>query len=124
VIVRRLAALATAMLLLRLNFVAVDLTCAQHDPANAATSGHAVGHDHHASVLLDDADSRVNPSESCDVPVRSDCCQALASCSVTIGSGIVTRDDPTLRDRATLFALGVDRPSSRRDAPDPPPPKA
>jgi hypothetical protein len=112
------------MLLLRLNFVAADLTCAQHDPANAASSEHVGGHDHHASVLVDGADSRINPSESCDVPVRSDCCQALASCSVTIGSAVVTRDDTTPRDRAALFALGVDRPSSRRDAPDPPPPKA
>lgn len=123
VMVRRIAALATATLLLRLNFVAVDLTCAQHSAAQPAMSEHADGQHHGASGPMDGGKTRADASDSCDVPVRSECCQALASCSVTLGSSSLTQADTAPLDQAAFLALGVDRPASRSHAPDPPPPK-
>ncbi|MGQ0643428.1 MAG: hypothetical protein ACT4P6_22000 [Gemmatimonadaceae bacterium] len=123
VIARHITAVLSATLLLRLNFVAVDRTCAAHEATPASSAHHTGEHHEQAFVASANADSHADTRDACDLPTRADCCLALASCSVTIGSA---EADDTVIDPASaaLLTLGVDYPSSRRDAPDPPPPKS
>jgi len=118
---RRIAGLASAILLMRLNLVPVDTRCAQHDAAPPAAGVQA--HDH--TAMSDNAHpSPSQPTESCDRPVVPECCRALAPCSVALDIGTAARDDTLTGRDPERLALGRDLPNSFRAAPDPPPPKA
>jgi hypothetical protein len=116
---RHVLSLLCAVLLLRLNFVAVDLACARHEAAATAavdTHGHStMDHAQH------DPSSRDEP---CEAPVRADCCAAFVSCSVVLSADAATTAEGIARNRPVRFALGSGRPGLNRAAPEPPPPKA
>jgi hypothetical protein len=123
VILRRLAALTTGLLLLRLNFVAVDLTCAEHETPLTAVTAAAI-HDHGVDLSHEQADSATDAGEKCEAPVRADCCDAYVSCSIVLVDDRLAAANVVLPDSGALLSLGIDRPASRHDAPEPPPPKA
>ena len=122
---RRLTGLLTSLLLLHLTLVGADLTCAKHGVHGAAhvsqagTSPHA-GH-HHGPPQPAGADEN---DTSCEVPTLPACCQALASCGVSIAD-----EQSAESGDLSHLALGVlpgadDIPASWTLEPDPPPPKA
>jgi hypothetical protein len=125
---RRLAGLALAAALLHLNLVRADVACGNHEQAeNAGHGAHAMDHDGKKSadaVHHGGAPDVAPPDESCDTPIQSDCCQALASCSPAFGGDVA----PTIRSFGRVHAVAtsalIEIPRSRVTTPDPPPPKA
>jgi hypothetical protein len=122
-VIRRLTAIATWVLLLHLNLIASDLVCAQHhETSNAAvevmTQHHAPAGVTHASGVTD------AEKDGCQVPARSDCCHAMASCAVSLGLGASQNDVAPPTIRCARAPGSVDAPISFAFAPDPPPPKA
>jgi hypothetical protein len=121
---RRFTGLLTSLLLLHLTLVAADLTCAKHGVHGAA---HAVQSDrsshegHHASA---GSDATSRDDTSCEVPTVPACCQALASCGVSIAEQrLAESGDPSHLVVGVLYGAD-DTPPSWSIAPDTPPPKA
>jgi hypothetical protein len=96
-----------------------DLVCATH-------GGHALAHEAHESMpgMHPQAAAGQAGSEKCKVPVRGDCCEAMASCSMNLALVSVTPDEGRLNGSAGVIAFVAGAPSMRLTAPDPPPPKA
>jgi hypothetical protein len=119
---RRISAALTAALLLRLNVVAVDGACAKHETEHASHEQQAAQvHDHGGHGGHEEAPSP--PADSCEVPQQRDCCQALASCGLTLGDSDIERDVALAGGETQRSALGAQRPASLNYAPEPPPPK-
>lgn len=118
---RQAGGLLSAALLLRLNFVAVDATCAQHEARSASAVDENAGHEHHSAAAA--APDETGEGPACDVPARANCCAALTSCSITLDTGS-RADDALAAGRDRHLALGADRPTFHGQAPDPPPPKS
>ncbi len=85
------------------------MPAAHHD--TAAPSDH---HAHSGQGIED---------EACETPVLPECCQALATCSITLGGhGSLRAEQGHLLHMSVVAALER-APLSRVATPDPPPPK-
>lgn len=118
---RRLIALVLAASLLHLSSARADAACLDHGTTPGATSdGHhevAAGGDHHAHS------SQAIADESCETPVLPECCQALATCSITLGGQSSLRGDLGHLLHLSVVAALERAPVSLVATPDPPPPK-
>ena len=78
--------------------------------------GAAPGEHHaHSAQAIDD--------EACETPALPECCQALATCSITLGGQGSLRGDQGPRLHMRVVAALERAPLSRVATPDPPPPK-
>lgn len=121
---RRFTGLLTSLLLLHLTLVAADLTCVKHGvhgAAHAAQSDMSPDEGHHASA---DSDAPNRDDTSCEVPTLPACCQALASCGVSIAEQRVGESGDLSHLVAGVLYGADDTPPSWSVAPDTPPPKA
>lgn len=123
------------MLLLQLNFASSDLVCAKHEGKSAEAIHHSAAdqgatqkldHDH-GQATSGSADRDREPTDAgkpCEIPVQSDCCQALASCSMTLGD--IASDSATEApvEHYAVAAATSEAPAYLIRAPEPPPPKA
>ena len=121
---RRLTGLLISLLLLHLTLVGADLTCARHGvhgsahASQADASSHA---DHHAPAR---PDAPGHDDATCEVPTLPACCEALASCSVSIAEERSAESGDLSHLGAGVLAAADDTPTSWTLEPDPPPPKA
>jgi hypothetical protein len=110
--------------MVHLNVVRADVVCATHVEHSAEPAGHTAhhaSHQHHATAP--DASSVANDA-SCETPSQPDCCQALASCSVSAVAAVevaIAQANPT---HVSAPSRSVLTPASRFVAPDTPPPRA
>jgi hypothetical protein len=122
--VRRLTSVLTSLLLLHLTWVSADLACAKHGVHGGAqvsqpdASSHA---DHHAPA---GPDAVGHADTACQVPTLPACCEALASCGMSIAD-----ERPAESGDLSYLTAGArsgvgDMPASWTLEPDPPPPKA
>jgi hypothetical protein len=121
---RRLTGIVSSLLMLQLTFAASDLVCARHDGGSPTAHHHQSGHAATASADMHHSADAVESSKSCEVPVRSDCCAALASCGPSIGIAVATRAQEIRSIDLSIDAPTADSPASLTPAPEPPPPKA
>jgi hypothetical protein len=138
VIFRRITGLAISVLLLQLNFASSDLVCAKHTGESADTIHHDAtdrqatapksDHDHdHGQARPGTANRDQEPADAgkpCEIPAQSDCCQALVSCSMTLG---LTASNSAAGVAVAHFAIApsaAEAPTYLIGAPEPPPPKA
>jgi hypothetical protein len=120
---RRLTGLLTSLLLLHLTLLGADLTCAKHGVhgnAHASEPGTSPHADHHAAHPA----GAGQKDASCEVPTLPACCQALASCGVSIAEQRSVEAGNLLHLAAAVLAGADDIPPSWSVAPDTPPPKA
>jgi hypothetical protein len=61
--------------------------------------------------------------KSCETPVLPECCQALATCAITLGGQSSLRGDHGHLLHMSVVAALEKAPLSRVATPDPPPPK-
>jgi hypothetical protein len=125
--IRRIAALALAASMMRLSVARADVVCAQHSHAPAsrpAVPSHAMDHGETTPAPIHDARHEApTQHQACDTPALPDCCQALASCSLSFGGqATVAAFLPTTTDAAVAALIEI--PLSRVTTPDPPPPRA
>jgi hypothetical protein len=121
---RRLTGLLTSLLLLHLTLVAADLTCAKHGVHGAAHASQSDGSshaEHHAPAA---PDAPGHDETSCEVPTLPACCQALASCGVSIAGERLAGSGGPSHLAAGVLSGTDDMPTSWTLEPDPPPPKA
>jgi hypothetical protein len=117
--VRRLAALLTALLMAHLTFVGSDFACAAH-PGDTAGMPHAMAHHAEAATTSEVA----TDGAPCRTPAVPMCCQGITSC------GPVSSLMETARLAGVIVASKIvpesvrDLPLSEIVAPDPPPPRA
>jgi hypothetical protein len=115
---RRLTGFLTALLLVHLTLVGADLTCAKHGVHGAA---HASQPDRSSHP---DHDAPAHDDSTCEVPSLPACCEALASCSVSIAEERSTESGDLSHLAAGVLSGADDTPTSWTLEPDPPPPKA
>ena len=121
VLPRRFIALVLSASLLHLSSARADDACTEHSAATGATPTH------HESVAPGDHlahSAEAIEEEACETPALPECCQALATCSITLGSQGSPRVDEAHRLHASVVAALETAPLSRVATPDPPPPKA
>jgi hypothetical protein len=120
---RRITAVLTGLLLVHLTLVGADLTCAKHaeDTAHGSQSRASPHADHHAPAP---PDGPLTGDTSCGVPTLPACCQALASCSVSIAEERTADSGDLWHLTAGVLSGAEDTPTSWTLEPDPPPPKA
>ncbi|HET7189519.1 MAG TPA: hypothetical protein VFI52_15315 [Gemmatimonadaceae bacterium] len=125
--IRRLAAAIMAVAMLHLSVTAADAACADHDAMVTRHAGasparalqHAPVHDSHVGAGL----AEQTPAPPCDAPAPPSCCSVIAGCA-TIGlTSHVTPAAPALPDAAPAHERPAKVLTSRRAAPEPPPPK-
>ena len=144
---RRLVALLSSATMLHLSVTGGDAACAQqgattrhhahgrvadhpahvHDAATSSAevstnTSHALSVEHGVHVARVAASSTPTPPEG--APGHARCCESMASCSV---SGTVVQHVaivPSLPDASLMAPAPTDAPTSVRQAPEPPPPKA
>jgi hypothetical protein len=121
---RRVTALVSSLLMLQLSFAASDLVCARHDGGTATGNHHPDAHDAAESHATHQSHHAVGAPKSCEVPARSDCCAALASCGPSIGMLASTREPDARSITVRVDARIAAAPLSLTPAPEPPPPKA
>lgn len=124
------------MMLLQLNFVSSDLVCAKHNEEAAGAIHHDASgqlslvstpdHDHGQAIpgTAEREHEPTNPGKPCEIPAQSDCCQALVSCSMTLG---LTASNAAQRVAVAHFAIApstAEAPAYLIHSPEPPPPKA
>ena len=115
----------TAILMVHLTLVGSDRVCADHGvagphPASSERSSEdAPDHDHHGATS---ADAGADDDE-CRMPTRPRCCEALASCSVSVDVSSGSND----LDTRGLLAVAIGRSpvilQSHPAGPEPPPPR-
>jgi hypothetical protein len=130
-LLRRLAGILTALLMLHLSFVASDVACATHMLAGHAEmstgqatglgSAHAAGMA--ATMANHGSQSRDQHHRPCETPSQANCCQALASCGSTFAASAARSSMPSLQ-RDVFPRSVIDIPLSELVGPDTPPPKA
>lgn len=140
-IARRFTALLLALFTLHLNLLGADFACARHSTAMgdgmsahnsmpAADAAHTHSSAQGASTAATAPETGVAVSDNsnndppCEVPVQSNCCKALASCSVfySASNELEVTSARNFRDMIALGAMTT--PPSETAAPEPPPPKA
>ena len=119
-LVRRFAALLIGLLSIHLNFVGVDLTCADH--ARRDVSNHDAAAMQHHAMPTDDAS--VADAEPCEIPSQPDCCSAMTSCAVSVALDADTQTDGIASMRERIAPRVAELLLSHLTPPDPPPPKA
>jgi hypothetical protein len=126
---RRLSGALAWLLLLNVSVERADRACATHgweapaagSHAQHATSGHHESQDHPARTH--GTPGHEGSDEACKIPRSAECCQAAASCSVTLSSE--TKDGPEASlDDARAIADPLGHALRGSPAPDTPPPKA
>jgi hypothetical protein len=121
---RRFTGLLTSLLLLHLTLVGADLPCAKHGSHGAAnvSQPETSPHGGHHAPLRSDAPGTYDTT--CQMPTLPACCQALASCGVSM-AGERSADSGDLPHLVAGVLSGADvTPTSWTLEPDPPPPKA
>ena len=122
--VRRQLIVALSLSMIRVTLPGSDPVCAKHDSGVASaiahlSGGHASGgHGHRFPA------SGKHDQPPCETPSQADCCQALASCGISIGLG---QERQTVEPLVAVAHRGISRSAvlfSRVTAPEPPPPKA
>lgn len=113
--IRRLLGIALLASMAHIVIAGSDLVCATH-------GGHALSQEmpgmHHHS------DAGNTEKEKCKVPARSDCCEAMTTCSANAALASVVDDEPSTTRHAGVVAFVAESPQTRLIPPDPPPPKA
>ena len=118
---RRFIALIVSAALLHLSSARADAVCVQHDAHAGATAG---AHQESTGPLHDHADAAKSiDDEACETPTLPECCQALATCSTTLGDQGSLRVDHSYSLHASVDAALESAPLSRVASPEPPPPK-
>jgi hypothetical protein len=121
---RRLTSLLTSLLLFHLTLIGADLACTKHGVQRAAHVSQAdasLHADHHAPPR---PDAPGHDDTTCEVPTLPGCCQALASCGVSIAAERSTESGDLSHLPAGVLYGADDTPTSWTLEPDPPPPKA
>jgi hypothetical protein len=121
---RRLTGLLTSLLLLHLTLVAADLTCTKHGVHSRTHASQPAGSSHAGHHAPPRSDAPSNDDTSCQVPTLPACCEALASCGVS-----VVEDRSAESGDLSYLVAGVrvgsdEAPTSWTFEPEPPPPKA
>jgi hypothetical protein len=123
-ILRRIAGLTISVLLLQLNFTSSDLACAKHDAQSTEVPHHAATDQQAMAEAIEHHHQPTDASKPCEIPAQSDCCQALVSCSMTLGvapsgspAGLAVAHFP-------IAPSAAEAPAYLIRAPEPPPPKA
>jgi hypothetical protein len=118
---RRSIALLLSAALIHLSAARADAACAQHGersgPAPRAHAEAAAHGEHHANSAAATPDE-----ETCDTPMLPECCQALATCSMTLGEGSLSLVQSHPLHTSVIAALDK-APVSVVASPDPPPPR-
>lgn len=128
---RRVAALALAASLLHLSIPGAEAACARHPQSDRAAE-HAQDHareEHHPAAEREPthesgafgSDAR---EESCDTPGQTECCRALATCSLLFGANAKAASGAYAPRHDHVVGARTGIPLSRVAAPDPPPPRA
>jgi len=132
---RRAGGLAISMLLLQLNFASSDLACAKHGES-AEASHHDAASEQQTIQKADHDHGQASPgsaghdhepadtSDSCEIPAQRDCCQALASCSMTLGLTGSSSAAQAAVAHSAIASAAAEAPAYLIRAPEPPPPKA
>ena len=118
---RRFIALVLSASLLHLSSARADAACTEHGTAPGATP--ATHHESAASTNHHGHSGDASEDEACKTPALPECCQALATCSVTLGSQASLRVDEIHLLHVSVVAALQRAPVSRVATPDPPPPK-
>ena len=63
------------------------------------------------------------PAAPCDAPAQSSCCSVVAGCATIALTSHFSAAAPALPDAAPAHVTPANVPTSRRAAPEPPPPK-
>jgi hypothetical protein len=121
---RRLTGLLTSLLLLHLTLERADLMCAKHGVHGAAhvSQPDASAHADHRAPPQPDAPG--DDDTSGEVPTLPACCQAIASCGVSIAEERSAEPGDPSHLAAGVLSGPDDTPTSWTLEPDPPPPKA
>jgi hypothetical protein len=116
--VRRVLACLALLLIAHLNLVAGDFACStdHQQSAQAATEAASAGGHRH------DDGGESSGAEECKTPVRAKCCEALASCTITIVFARSVAEVP-LTGASSRITPDPTRPLSLFSSPDTPPPK-
>jgi hypothetical protein len=117
---RRLAGFLIALLSLHLNFVGLDVACADHHQSRVARESMA-SMQHHESAADGAA---VADQEPCEIPTQPDCCRAMTSCTVSVALDASGGASKVASHHAIVVPPSMRVPRSQTAAPDPPPPKA
>ena len=120
---RRLIGLILASVTIPLNVMRADLVCASHGQPGASAVALA-----RVAEMPDgmhaDSGNATHEHRPCQTPSRSDCCEAVVSCSVLFApchEAVVAGEITT---RVAAFTRVFDIPSWLIVPPDPPPPRA
>ena len=125
--IRRLAAAVMALAMLHLSVTPGDAACVAHDAMvtrhvsmpPVSSLQHAPAHDAHAGEGL----AERMPVPPCDTPAQPSCCSVMEGCA-TIGlTSHLSPAAPALPDAAPVHETPAKVLTSRRAAPEPPPPK-
>lgn len=120
--IRRLLGILIVASMTHLVVAGSDLVCATHGGHASAQESQAPMPDmHHHGDAGDAGDSG---KERCKVPVRNDCCEAMASCSPNAALAVAIDEQGNPSSNARLVAFLADAPLTRLVPPEPPPPKA
>lgn len=128
---RRVTALLSTLTMLHLAVVAGVGACGEHDGGRA--TAHEAMHQHDASMQVEMVMAEATvvgvsqaraPNLPCETPAARRCCESVAGCSLTGTVEEAARRAATLPGTARQQYTSADAPSSRRAAPEPPPPKA
>jgi hypothetical protein len=126
VLLRRIAALLTAVSMLHLSAASLDAACATHDAPDREAAAHAMPMDDHGTMAShESAEPGMDAAgDSCEIPVQPGCCTSQVGCNTI---GVVSPVERTTRRMPAERRLRVvlnDAPPSFVTAPEPPPPKA
>jgi hypothetical protein len=112
---RRLFGPLLMLTMANLAFASSDLVCAKHTGGHHAASESSMpGADHH--------DGTGSEKEPCNIPSRSDCCQAVTSCTPSLSLVVVVTSFNALRDHVQRPRSIVVVPLTGLIPRDPPPP--
>lgn len=117
--IRRLLGILVVASMSHLVVAGSDLVCATHGGHAAAQESQAPmpGMHHHG-------DAGDASKEACKVPVRSDCCEAMTTCSVNVALTSIADDHAGPNGDEGIAVFVADAPLTRLVPPEPPPPKA
>jgi hypothetical protein len=122
---RPVTALLSGLLLLHLTLVGADLPCAKQGASDATrTSESDLATHQHGHHLPPQAPRPGHHDSAQGTPTLPACCQALASCGVSLVESSSTGLPDLMVLAAQARPAARDVPPSWSVAPDPPPPKA
>jgi hypothetical protein len=116
---RRLVGILLAASVAHLVVAGSDLVCATH-------ADHALAREAPASMegMHHHGDGGQTEKERCKIPARSDCCEAMTTCSTSAALAAVMDDEARPPEDGRDISFLADAPLTRVIPPDPPPPKA